>query len=87
MKLGLDIGSVFAKCLVFDEYFIKLGCQKVLMHSNFTCYMYWLVVIYRSHVCIFSKFKYGGRIFGPHLHIQLKFENPPQVKDFILIPK
>ena len=31
LKIGLDIGRVFAKCLIFDECFLSIlvGCQKV----------------------------------------------------------
>ena len=36
LKIGLDIGRVFAKYLIFDEFFLWLtyGCQKVPMHPN-----------------------------------------------------
>ena len=36
LKIGLDIGRDFAKCLIFYEFFLSLpiGCQKVLMHAN-----------------------------------------------------
>ena len=36
LKIGLDIGRVFEKCIIFDEFFLwfTLGCQKVLMHPN-----------------------------------------------------
>ena len=36
LKIGLDIGLVFTKCLFFDEFFprFSIGCQKVLMHPN-----------------------------------------------------
>ena len=33
LKIGLDIGRVFAKCLIFDEFFssgLPIGCQKYL---------------------------------------------------------
>ena len=34
LKIGLDIGRVFAKYLIFDEFFLwfTIGCQKVFMH-------------------------------------------------------
>ena len=40
LKIGLDKGRVFAKCLIFDEFSsgLPLGCQKVPMHPNFTWY-------------------------------------------------
>ena len=39
LKIGLDIGRVFAKCLIFDEFslwltYLPIGCQKVPMHPN-----------------------------------------------------
>ena len=36
LKIGLDRGRFFAKCLIFDEFSSGLptGCQKVLMHPN-----------------------------------------------------
>ena len=36
LKIGLDIGRVFAKCIIFDElsFSLPIGCQKVLMHPN-----------------------------------------------------
>ena len=36
LKIGLDIGRVFAKCLIFDEFSsgLPIGCQKVPMHPN-----------------------------------------------------
>ena len=36
LKIDLDRGCVFAKCLILDEFFIciAIGCQKVLMQPN-----------------------------------------------------
>ena len=36
LKIGLDIGRVFAKCLIFDEVSsgLPIGCQKVPMYPN-----------------------------------------------------
>ena len=32
----LDIGRVFTKCLIFDDFFfgLPIGCQQVFMHPN-----------------------------------------------------
>ena len=37
LTTGLDIGRVFEKCIIFDEFFLWFTyrvCQKVLMHPN-----------------------------------------------------
>ena len=35
LKIDLDIGRVFAKCLMFDDSSgLPIGCQKVPMHPN-----------------------------------------------------
>ena len=40
IKIGLDIGGIFAKCLIFNDSFglpcLPIGCQKLgpLMHPN-----------------------------------------------------
>ena len=36
LKIGLDIGQVFAKCLTSMNFSfgLPIGCQKVLMHPN-----------------------------------------------------
>ena len=36
LKIGLDIGCVFAKYIIFNEFSLSLpiGCQKVLMSAN-----------------------------------------------------
>ena len=38
LKIGLDIGRVFAKCLIFDEFFLWLTYKlsKYLYASQFT---------------------------------------------------
>ena len=35
-KIGLDIGHVLAKYIIFNEisFSLPIGCQKVLMHAN-----------------------------------------------------
>ena len=47
LKIGLDIGRVFAKFLIFDEFFLwalPIGCQKVPMHPDSNGKKYWLVL-------------------------------------------
>ena len=36
LKIGLDIGRAFAKCIIFMNFSfgLPIGCQKVLMHAN-----------------------------------------------------
>ena len=37
LKIGLDIGRVFANCFTLDDFFpfgLPIGCQKVLTHPN-----------------------------------------------------
>ena len=45
LKIGLNVGRVFAKCVIFDEFVLGLpiGCQKVPMHPNLHCKKYGLV--------------------------------------------
>ena len=45
LKIGLDIGLVFAKCLIFDEFSsdLPIGCQKVPMHPNLHGKKFWFV--------------------------------------------
>ena len=46
LKIGLDIGLVFAKCLIFDEFSsgLPIGCQKIPMHPNLHGKKYWFVL-------------------------------------------
>ena len=46
LKIGLDIGRVFAKMLKFRWLFssgLPTGCQKVPMHPNLNGKKYWFV--------------------------------------------
>ena len=46
LNIGLDIGRVFPKCLIFDEFSFgsPIGCQKVLLHPNLHGKKYCLVL-------------------------------------------
>ena len=46
LKIGLDIGRVFAKCIISDEFVLWFiyRLSKVLMHPNLHCKKHWLVL-------------------------------------------
>ena len=43
LKIGLDIGRVFAKCLIFDEFFLWLTYR--LSKSTYASQFTWLKVL------------------------------------------
>ena len=45
LKIGLNIGRVFAKCVIFNEFvfWFTYRLSKVPVHPNLHCKKYWLV--------------------------------------------
>ena len=79
LKIGLDIGCIFAKYIIFNKFSFSLpiGCQ-VLMHANLHGRKYWLALKkgpsrnkwfrHRSQICVFSGLVIGwwSKLWAAH---------------------